>query len=311
VVVTSGTMSHGQSPRPTFGADRRDRLGLDNQPGQDRPGGHRPGHLRVRLVRQPSIPSRQRGRRGVREARETLREIAAHLLETDLGQHRADGAGGVRLRDDPDRACPTPTSPRSPTSRRTCCPRASNRGLAATGASTSPATGRSRTPTHGVVVELDRAPANVRILRSCVSRTAEWPSPPGREGPGRGGIAQGIAGALFEQVSYDDTGQPLCPAHGVQGATARRSPRSPSPPGDAPARFTESAPRGLARAAPSAPRPAVLNAVNDALRGTGVELDGHPDIPRVGVPALGGTPVEVLRGSRCDRVRACAPEETV
>ena len=32
------------------------------------------------------------------------------------------------------------------------------------------------------------------------------------EGQARGGIAQGIAGALFEQVVYDELGQPLAPS---------------------------------------------------------------------------------------------------
>ena len=99
-----------------------------------------------------------------------------------------------------------------------------------------------------------------------------------------GGLAQGIGTALYEEMPYDDDrpaagrrrwrticcpARPTCPTCG--STTWRRS--APGPP---------SARRASARAARSARRRAIINAINDALAPLGAEvLDLPASPPRV------------------------------
>ena len=104
VSVTTGTMSHGQSHETTMAQIVADRLGLDI--------------AQVKIVQGDtdritygfgSFASRSItiGGSAVAAASEKLgdqlREIAAHLLDADVDSTELDGAGGVRLRDDPAR----------------------------------------------------------------------------------------------------------------------------------------------------------------------------------------------------------------
>jgi aerobic carbon-monoxide dehydrogenase large subunit len=104
LVVTTGTLSHGQSHETTMAQIVADRLGVDI--------------ARVKIVQGDtdrviygwgSFASRSItiGGSAVSAASEKLgdqlREIAAHLLEVDVDSTELDGAGGVRVRDDHDR----------------------------------------------------------------------------------------------------------------------------------------------------------------------------------------------------------------
>jgi carbon-monoxide dehydrogenase large subunit len=62
---------------------------------------------------------------------------------------------------------------------------------------------------HVAVVEVDAGTGRVRVLRYLVAyEVGRAINPMLVEGQLRGGVAQGIGGALFEEFSYDDTGQP-------------------------------------------------------------------------------------------------------
>jgi carbon-monoxide dehydrogenase large subunit len=62
---------------------------------------------------------------------------------------------------------------------------------------------------HAAVVEVDRGTGQVRVLRYLVAyEVGRAINPMLVEGQLRGGVAQGIGGALLEEFSYDDTGQP-------------------------------------------------------------------------------------------------------
>ena len=62
---------------------------------------------------------------------------------------------------------------------------------------------------HAAVVEVDPATGQVRVLRYLVAyEVGRAINPTLVEGQLRGGVAQGIGGALFEEFSYDDAGQP-------------------------------------------------------------------------------------------------------
>jgi aerobic carbon-monoxide dehydrogenase large subunit len=62
---------------------------------------------------------------------------------------------------------------------------------------------------HAAVVAVDPGTGQVRVLRYLVAyEVGRAVNPMLVEGQLRGGVAQGIGGALFEEFSYDDTGQP-------------------------------------------------------------------------------------------------------
>jgi aerobic carbon-monoxide dehydrogenase large subunit len=61
---------------------------------------------------------------------------------------------------------------------------------------------------HAAVVETDPDTAEIRILRYCVVHDCgKLINPRIVEGQIHGGVAQGVAGALYERMAYDDTGQ--------------------------------------------------------------------------------------------------------
>ena len=63
---------------------------------------------------------------------------------------------------------------------------------------------------HAVVVETDPDTAEIRILRYCVVHDCgTLVNPRIVEGQVHGGVAQGVGGALYERMVYDDDGQLL------------------------------------------------------------------------------------------------------
>lgn len=96
-----------------------------------------------------------------------------------------------------------------------------------------------------------------------------------------GGVAQGIGTALFEEVPFDDQGQPLATTFGDYSVPAaseipmirldHMETRSP---------YTRFGVKGVGEGGAIAPPAAVVNAINDALRSTGAELCAVPATPR-------------------------------
>jgi len=297
VVVTSGTMSHGQSHETTLAQIVADRLGLDIdqvkivQGDTDRVTYGFGSFASRSITIGGSAVGAASGKLG-----ETLREIAAHLLETDLDNTELDGAGGIRLRDDPHRRLSYADIAEIAYLKAHLLPKGVEPGLAATASFDVAGDGTFANATHGVVVELDRGTGDVRILRYvCVEDCGVAIHPQVVEGQCRGGIAQGIAGALFEQVTYDDTGQPLCPSFmEYKVPTAVEIPEVAIHHLETPCAFTENGAKGVGEGGTIGAPAAVLNAVNDALRDTGVELDDTPISRESVYRALEGTPVEAL-----------------
>ncbi|MFG2652195.1 xanthine dehydrogenase family protein molybdopterin-binding subunit [Streptomyces sp. NPDC048436] len=135
--------------------------------------------------------------------------------------------------------------------------------------------------THGVVVELHEGTGQVEILRYvCVEDCGVAINPQVVEGQCRGGIAQGIAGALFEQVTYDAQGEPSATSFmDYKVPTAHEIPDVLIHHLETPCAFTETGAKGAGEGGTIGAPAAVLNAVNDALRPTGVELDHTPITP--------------------------------
>jgi aerobic carbon-monoxide dehydrogenase large subunit len=292
VSVTTGTMSHGQSHETTMAQIVADRLGLDI--------------AQVKIVQGDtdritygfgSFASRSItiGGSAVAAASEKLgdqlREIAAHLLDADVESTELDGDGGVRLRDDPARRLSFAELADVAYLRAHLLPKGVGPGLSATASFDVAGDGTFSNATHGVVVELDPGTGGVEILRYvCVEDCGVAIHPQIVEGQCRGGIAQGIAGALFEQVTYDDAGQPLAPSlMEYKVPTAAEIPDIAIHHLETPCAFTANGAKGAGEGGTIGAPAAVLNAVNDALRGTGVELDDTPIAREAVHRALEGT----------------------
>ncbi|WP_033195917.1 xanthine dehydrogenase family protein molybdopterin-binding subunit, partial [Streptomyces xiaopingdaonensis] len=142
--------------------------------------------------------------------------------------------------------------------------------------------------THGVVVELHEATGQVEIVRYvCVEDCGVAINPQVVEGQCRGGIAQGIAGALFEEITYDAQGEPSATSFmDYRVPTAMEIPEIGIAHLETPCAFTETGAKGAGEGGTIGAPGAVLNAVNDALRPTGVELDRTPVTPETVAEAL-------------------------
>ena len=164
-------------------------------------------------------------------------------------------------------------------------------------------TRRSRWPALAEQSDCSSAPCSPRpARRSRSARTSPWPRSTPRparrccagwstvddagtvinpllaEGQRHGGIAQGAAQALLEEVVYDDDGNPLTttfadyPFVSADRGAQLRAGRH----GDADHRTTRSGPRASGRPGTIGSTPAVQNAVIDALAHLGVR---HIDMP--------------------------------
>ena len=102
-----------------------------------------------------------------------------------------------------------------------------------------------------------------------------------------GGAAQGIGTALYEEMHYSEEGQPLASTladYLLPGATEVPAIRIEHM--ETPAPYTEFGQKGIGESGAIGSTAAVANAVNDALRGLGVEINTLPISPRVVVEAL-------------------------
>lgn len=291
VVVTSGTMSHGQSHETTFAQIVADRLGVHVEKVKLRQGdteriAYGWGTFASRSVTiGGSAVSVAAGRLG-----ELLCTIAAHLLETRPENVRLDGDGGVVQIDDPARRLSFEDIADVAYLRSHLLPKDVEPTLSATASFDVAGDGTFSNATHAVVVEADPGTGQLEILRyACVEDCGVVINPQVVDGQCRGGIAQGIAGALFEEVTYADNGEPSAASFiDYLVPTATEIPDITVSHLETPCAFTENGAKGAGEGGTIGAPAAVLNAVNDALRHTGVELDATPVHPRAVLAALDG-----------------------
>ena len=112
---------------------------------------------------------------------------------------------------------------------------------------------------------------------------------------------QGIGTALYEEMNFDSSGQPLASTFAdylLPGPTEVPTPRLDHMETLAP--YTEFGVKGIGEGGAIAPPAAIGNAVNDALRRFGVELLRSPITPRRVLEAIHGArhrqPSEALQG---------------
>ncbi|ANZ20319.1 xanthine dehydrogenase family protein molybdopterin-binding subunit [Streptomyces noursei] len=281
VTVTTGTMSHGQSHETTLAQIVADELGLDldkvrlHQGDTDRvPYGW--GTFASRSVAIGGSAVRlAAGRLG-----DKLRALAAARWDVPVDR-TALGRGEVFRRDDPDTAIGYVELAELAYLRADLLPKDIEPGLTATASFDVFNDGTFSNATHGTVVELAPDTGRVEILRYvCVEDCGVAINPQVVEGQCRGGIAQGIAGALFERVTYDAQGEPSATSFmDYKVPTAHEIPDVAIHHLQTPCAFTETGAKGAGEGGTIGAPAAVLNAVNDALRPTGVELDDTPITP--------------------------------
>ncbi len=135
--------------------------------------------------------------------------------------------------------------------------------------------------THGVAVEIDPETGEVRIDRYVVVEDCGvMINPMIVEGQVRGGVAQGIAAALYEQLVYDDEGQLITSTlmdYLVPSSTE-------IPPVEifhlqTPCEFSETGAKGMGEGGTIGAPAAIANAVADALSHLDIEIDRLPITP--------------------------------
>ena len=135
---------------------------------------------------------------------------------------------------------------------------------------------------HAVVVAVDPDSGVVELLDYVVAEDCgTMINPMIVDGQVQGGIAQGIGTALYEEIPYDELGQPLATTFGEYMV-----PCAPEIPDVrlahlvSPALTTEYGVKGLGEGGAIAPPAAIANAVTDAFRGIDASFNETPLTPR-------------------------------
>ena len=148
---------------------------------------------------------------------------------------------------------------------------------------------------HAAVVAVDPETGETEILDYVVVEDGgTLVNPLIVDGQIYGGVAQGIGTALYEEMPYDEQAQPLGSTlsdYLLPGPTEMPDVRifhmvTPSP-------YTRFGQKGLGEGGAIAPPATITNAINDALKGLGVELLFSPITPRRIVEAI-----EAAKGAR-------------
>jgi aerobic carbon-monoxide dehydrogenase large subunit len=136
--------------------------------------------------------------------------------------------------------------------------------------------------THAVVVAVDPDSGVVELLDYAVAEDCgTMINPMIVDGQVQGGIAQGIGTALYEEIPFDELGQPLATTFGDYMV-----PCAPEIPDVrlahlvSPAHATEYGVKGLGEGGAIAPPAAIANAVADAFRAIGAHFNETPLTPR-------------------------------
>lgn len=289
VTFTSGTMNHGQSHETTMAQIVADALHIDI----DKVKLHQGDTDRITygfgtFASRSAVIGGSAVQLASRALGNNLLDIAAHLMDTHLDNlelrdgavHRLDGGDPMtyeqlaRIAYMEAHRLPKGVSP----------------GLHATASFDVTNDGTFSNATQAAVVELDPGTGAVQILRYfCVEDCGVAINPQVVAGQARGGIAQGIAGALFEEVTYDANGEPSCASFmDYCIPTAMEIPDVRLAHLETPCIYNETGAKGAGEGGTIGAVAAVLTAVNDALRPTGVVLDRTPITPRAVHTAITG-----------------------
>ena len=214
-----------------------------------------------------------------RAVREKAEKIATHLLET---------ASPMSVATEPQPAIADGAQPRvglkeiakAAYAGLKRLPKGIEPGLEAT-CFYDPYHGTASYATHGAVVEVDPDTFGVTVLRYVVADDCgRMINPLIVDGQVFGGVAQGLGGALLEEVVYDPSGQLITGSlMDYLVATATDIPRIEVSHLDIPSPTSLGGFRGVGESGTIGAPAAVANAINDALSPLGIELGELPITP--------------------------------
>jgi aerobic carbon-monoxide dehydrogenase large subunit len=289
VIVTTGTCGHGQGHETTFAQIVADRLGV--HPDQVR---LRQGDTDLASYGWGTFGSRSivigggAAGRAAQKVADQLRQVAAHLLEASAADIEL-GGGMARVRGDASAAIAISELARVVYFQTHTLPEPVRYGLEARESFDPP--GTFSNACHAALVGIDPGTGHIRLHRYLVVEDCGVViNPLVVDGQVRGGVAQGIAAALLERISYDADGQPgsttlmeylaptaaeMCPIDVVHLET--------------PSVHSETGAKGMGEGGTIGAPAAVLNAINDALAQTPASFDHIPVLPADVAAALAGT----------------------
>ena len=279
VTVSVGTCGHGQGHQTTLAQIAADGLGIS------------PEHITVRQGDTESTPygwgtfasrSAVIGGGATKKAAamlaERVKEVASHMLEAAPGDLNIEDAK-VFVNGSPDRFVTVAKVARAVHVEPHLLPEGEFGTLDSNAGFDPP--GTFSNATHGVVVEIDPETGDVRIDRYVVVEDCGvMINPMIVDGQVRGGVAQGIASALYEQLVYDDDGQPVTSTLiDYTIPTATEVPPVEIFHLETPCAYTETGAKGMGEGGTIGAPGAIANAVTDALSHLGIEVDRLPVTP--------------------------------
>jgi carbon-monoxide dehydrogenase large subunit len=280
VMLHVGVQNHGQGHETTLSQIAAHELGLD------------PSQISVRYGDTATAPfgfgtfaSRSIVFAGGAVARtcrivaEKIRRIGAHLLQTDIANTRLEG-GAVH---GPHGSVDFSEIAYAANVRQEHLPAGMDPLLDATSTYEPTETGGVFAyGTHAVVVAVEPDTGVLEILDYAVSEDCGvMINPMIVDGQVQGGIAQGIGTALYEEIPYDEMGQPLATTFGdYMVPCAPEIPIVRVAHLVTPALATEYGVKGLGEGGAIAPPAALANAVADAFRHIGASFNETPLTPR-------------------------------
>jgi carbon-monoxide dehydrogenase large subunit len=214
-----------------------------------------------------------------RQVVDKARRIGAHLLQTDFESTRLE-AGAIH---GPSGHVSLAEIARAANIRPEMLPQGLEPMLEATTAYEPPDSGGVFSyGVHAVVLAADPDTGVVEILQYAVAEDCgTMINPMIVDGQIIGGVAQGIGTALYEEVPYDDAGQPLATTFGdYMVPCAPEIPRFDIRHFVTPAVNTQYGVKGMGEGGAIAPPAAIANALTDAFRDIGAKFLETPMIPR-------------------------------
>ena len=286
VTVAIGTSGHGQQHRTTLAQIAADELGLD------------PGRIEViqgdtdatpygwgTFASRSTVVGGGSTKLAAIRLAERLKRIGAHMLEAAPEDLELRG-GRVVVRGAPGHEVALEDVARLAHLEVHRLPEDIEPGLDAHASFDPP--GTFSNATHGAVVRIDPETGAVTIERYVVVEDCGvMINPAVVEGQVRGGVAQGIAAALYEEVVHADDGQPqttnlmdyLVP-------TAREIPAVEIEHLETPSAFSETGAKGMGEGGTMGAPACIATAVADAVAHLGIEIDALPITPEWLLQAL-------------------------
>ena len=277
LVLMVGIQSHGQGLETTLSQIAAEELGID------------PARIAVRhgdtestafgfgtFASRSMVMSGGAVARASRVLRDKLERIGAHLLQCEPEEARCVGGAVTGPQ---GRSVPLAEIAKVAHLRMHELPPGSSR-CSTRPPPTSPAisTGVYSYATHGAVVAVDPETGAIELLDFAVAEDCgTMVNPMLVEGQIRGGVAQGIGTALYEEIPYDRHGQPLAATLlDYHLPAAFELPPIRIGHLHTPATATEYGMKGMGEGGAVAPPAAIANAVRDALAPLGVEVNETP-----------------------------------